>query len=243
MTPLVLKLTPVHEYALVDDQESVLELPRTTAVGFAESDAVGGGIRPGLTHVTLHPYCPPTTAIPEQQRGSDSRTVIITGQEPIDKTSTTPPSGTQADAADTAVHGPQLLFSFDSVTLLLASAQARINHVPALGKVCDTDTLLLLPAAIDAVEMLPIVVAFAPPEEVALWKRVVDEPAKALPMFETVTEKLRTVPAVAVVGVIDPAVRLGRGCTVTVTLFEHCAVVDCPPDETVTDAVFVPAEV
>ena len=46
--PPVAKFVPVQEVAFVDDQVSVEGLPWTTEVGFAEREAVGGGVAGGV---------------------------------------------------------------------------------------------------------------------------------------------------------------------------------------------------
>jgi hypothetical protein len=59
---------------------------------------------------------------------------------------------------------------------------------------------------------MPIAVAPVPLESVARWKSVLELPAKAVPMFEMVTEKVVALPDTAEVGAIEPAVRSGKDC-------------------------------
>jgi hypothetical protein len=54
VAPLVEKLLPVHEVALVDDQVRVEVPPADIEVGFADSVAVGGALQ-----VKVAPVCPP----------------------------------------------------------------------------------------------------------------------------------------------------------------------------------------
>ena len=69
---------------------------------------------------------------------------------------------------------------------------------------------------------VPMSVAFEPPESVARWKRSV-KPAFVLPVppFEMVAESETGVPAVAVEGVMEPAVRSEETGAVTVRLLPH----------------------
>lgn len=64
-----------------------------------------------------------------------------------------------------------------------------------------------------------MVVALAPPDEVARSNRVFEEPAVASPALPTVTEKVCDTVAVAVVGEIVLAYKSGR--PETDTEFEH----------------------
>lgn len=114
-----------------------------------------------------------------------------------------------------AVQGPQLLPSFDSVMVPVSapadlSAQTRIYQVPADGNAYENVAFLEEPAGMVAVLWVPMSVAFAPPEEVARWKSVVNAfSVLALPEFEMVEENVVAVPAVALVGVGAEAVRSG----------------------------------
>lgn len=93
---------------------------------------------------------------------------------------------TDGYAIEIAVHEPQLLPSFDSLTFPFVSAQARMYQVPADGGVYDTETVVEPPEPIAFVDAVPILLAPAPPAELAISKRAVEEPAVASPPFVTV---------------------------------------------------------
>jgi hypothetical protein len=84
-------------------------------------------------------------------------------------------------------------------------------------------------------------VALAPPELVARWKSVV-KPAGvfAVPVLETVAFSVTAVPAVADVGVMEPAVRSGMGAEPTVSELLQVTVLGIPAEVMTTVAVFVP---
>lgn len=90
-------------------------------------------------------------------------------------------------------HAPQLLLSFDSVTVPvlaaeLLSAQARTNQVPAEGKAYERVAFMVPPALSVLAEVcVPISVVPVPPLLVARWKSV-EKPAgtDALPPLVTV---------------------------------------------------------
>lgn len=84
-------------------------------------------------------------------------------------------------------------------------------------------------------------VAFDPPASVASWKRSVKpEPVEAAPKFVMVAMSVTGVPAVAVPGVTEPAVRSGvvaGGAAETESELEQFTRTDCDPEVMVTLAV------
>lgn len=82
---------------------------------------------------------------------------------------------------------------------------------------------MLPPAVMAGVVTSLIVVAPAPSTEVARWNLVADALATEAPILDTVAENAWEVPAVAVVGVMLPAVRSGIVGVVTVTVAEAVA--------------------
>ena len=139
--------------------------------------------------------------------------------------------GAAAAETVTAVHAPQLSDSFDSVITPvfaeeLLSAQTRTYHVAAEGKVCESETPTLPPAATEDAANVPMSVDPAPAALVARWKRLVKPAPVDPPTFVTVPERVTAAPTVADVGVTEPEVRLGcAAATVTTAL----TVLEFPP--------------
>ncbi len=88
---------------------------------------------------------------------------------------------------------------------------------------------MLPPAVTAGVVTSLMVVAPAPSAEVARWNLVADALATEAPILDMVAENVWEVPAVAVVGVILPAVRSGIVGVVTVTVTESSASCDGVP--------------
>ena len=110
-----------------------------------------------------------------------------------------------------------------AVALLDLLAQTRTEYVPADAKLVEGEAALFpvpavrIPIEEEGVRSTGLVhacVACAP--ALHLWKKLEkEEPVDALPMLETVAEKVRAVPAVALVGEESPAVRSGAGALTT----------------------------
>ena len=67
-------------------------------------------------------------------------------------------------------------------------------------------------------------------------------PVDSLPMFEIVPYKVVLSPTIVLLGDTAPATTSGSGSTVTDNEFEQLTVRVCPPDDTTTCPVLVPAE-
>lgn len=131
----------------------------------------------------------------------------------------------------TAVHAPQLFVSLDSLIIPepvdeFLSAHARMYHVPAEGNAYENVVISDPLAEVFGDVSVPISTVFAPLEDVARWKRLVNSPPVAgLPAFVIVAENVCATLATADVGEIAPAVRSDK-TTLTSTELEQLAVVD-----------------
>ncbi len=120
----------------------------------------------------------------------------------------------------TAVHGPQLSASFDSVMVLtheaLLSAQARTYQVPTVGNVYDTCEVSPAEGARAGEVSVLVVVTALWSASLSIWKRLVKPVGvSSVPAFVMRDESVTEVPCVAVVGVMAPAVRFVAVCCTT----------------------------
>ncbi len=112
----------------------------------------------------------------------------------------------------TAVHGPQLLLSFDSGTSSAVSAQARryfIVPISIVGNMYEMETFVLPNTRIDPTATVPIGEYEVPLASFAFWKRVWEGPAATLFRLAIIDENVVASTVEPDVGLMPPALRSG----------------------------------